>query len=103
MTTKQKATPEARRTAERDESQSQERSNPAMVARDAMIAERLEQMPKSCRAGYLRATRGEASPRQAIKSSCLECVGWERVEVRRCTDLGCPLWMYRPFKEDGQQ
>jgi hypothetical protein len=55
-------------------------------------------MPKSCRATYLKATRGKASPRVAIKAFCLECVGWNRPEVARCTATACPLWMYRPWK-----
>jgi hypothetical protein len=56
-------------------------------------------MPKSCRAGYLRAAEGTASPREAIKAFCLECVGYKRVEVRRCTATACPLWAYRPWQD----
>jgi hypothetical protein len=59
-------------------------------------------MPKSCRAAYLKATCGKASPRMAIKAFCLECCGWQRKEVRLCTGLACPLWAYRPFAEDEQ-
>ena len=70
-------------------------------ARARAIAERLTRMPKSSQAGYLRATRGEASPRAAIKSFCLECVCWDRGEVRRCTGGECPLWLYRPFRQGG--
>jgi hypothetical protein len=59
-------------------------------------------MPKSCGAEYLQATRGKASPRVAIKAFCLECVGWNRPEVARCTATACPLWMYRPFRRGGE-
>ena len=68
-------------------------------ARQAAIARRAKQMPSSCRASYLKATRGKASPRVAIKAQCLECVGWQRPEVARCTATACPLWMYRPWRQ----
>ena len=66
------------------------------------VAKRAGQMPKSCRAAYLKATRGKASPRAAIKAHCLECVGWNRQEVQLCTGTACPLWMYRPFLKGGR-
>jgi hypothetical protein len=65
------------------------------AARRSSIERRLCQMPNHCRRVYLRAVGGR-SPRAAIKSFCLECVGWQRSEVRRCTALACPLWPYRP-------
>ena len=68
------------------------------TTRESAIAARVTQMPGSCRATYLKATRGKASPRVAIKAFCAECVGWDRAEVTRCTDTVCPLWMYRPFR-----
>lgn len=72
------------------------------TARQSAIAQRAGQMPTSCRTTYLRATRGNASPRVAIKAFCTECVGWNRREVQRCTATACPLWMYRPFMEGRQ-
>jgi len=54
-------------------------------------------MPKACRSTYLRAVGGRW-PKSAIKAFCLECVGWQRAEVARCTALACPLWAYRPFR-----
>lgn len=55
-------------------------------------------MPKLYQHGYERALRGKASPRQAIKAFCLECVGYERNEITQCTDTGCPLYRYRPYQ-----
>ena len=54
-------------------------------------------MPSLYRGSYLRTATGNASPREAIKAHCLECCGWDRAEVSRCTGLACPLWCYRPF------
>ena len=56
-------------------------------------------MPKLYQGGYERAISGKASPRQAIKAQCLECVGYERDEIPRCSDTGCPLYYYRPFQK----
>ena len=51
-----------------------------------------------------RAVRTKKRPRRpgervthapAIRDYCLRCVGYERAEVRRCTDSGCWLWPYR--------
>ena len=74
----------------------------AEAARESAIARRASEMPKAYRPNYLRAARGKASPRMAIKAFCLECVGWQRQEVRRCTGVACPLWRYRPFVEDDE-
>ena len=32
----------------------------------------------------------------AIKIKCLECVNWQREEVKRCTAPLCPLFALRP-------
>jgi len=57
-------------------------------------------IPKLYQGGYERAVSGRASPRQAIKAFCLECVGYENAveEIRRCTDAGYPLYVYRPYR-----
>ncbi len=36
-----------------------------------------------------------ARARIAIRNHCLECVGYNAAEVRRCTDHACWLWPYR--------
>jgi hypothetical protein len=87
------SSPDAKRHASRSEAPA---PDPERL-RKARIAQRAGQMPKSCRAGYLKAAEGKASPREAIKAQCLECVAWNRAEVRRCTATACPLWMYRPW------
>ncbi len=62
------------------------------------IQKKAANMPETMRKGYLRAAEGTASPRAAIKSHCLECVGYVRAEVTQCTDEACSLFLYRPFQ-----
>lgn len=66
-------------------------------ARRPAVEKRLAAMPAIYRAGYLKALAGR-SPKAAIKAHCLECVGWQRAEVTRCSSLACPLYGYRPFQ-----
>ena len=68
-----------------------------MTSREAQIAERRKQMPRAYRRTYDRAVRG-SSLRACINAQCLECCGWQRVEVAACTDLGCPLYAVRPYQ-----
>jgi hypothetical protein len=66
----------------------------------ALVRQRLETMPCSCRNTYLRAMRGR-SRNAAIKAFCQMCVGWQhRRDVTDCTDPACPLYPYRPFRGD---
>ena len=80
-----------------DES-AQDRLSRLDPARRASVEDRLSQMPNLCRNTYLKAVGGK-SPASGVKAFCMECVGWDRVEVRRCTASACPLWAYRPFQE----
>ncbi len=73
--------------------------DPELAAR--RIAKRRADMPKAYRKNYDKAMIGK-SLRAATKAFCLECVVWERVEVRLCPSVSCPLWLYRPYK-DGPQ
>ena len=59
--------------------------------------ERLNQMPARYHATYRKAMSGR-SLRAAVNAHCLECVAWEREEVRLCTAPGCPLYHYRPYQ-----
>jgi hypothetical protein len=68
--------------------------------RDAAIETKARKIPISGRGNYFRAARGIASPRQAIKAHCMECLGWNRHEVRNCTSVACPLYCYRPYQQD---
>jgi len=31
----------------------------------------------------------------AIRANCLECVGWNNLEVKQCTSKKCPLYPFR--------
>ncbi|MCJ7776854.1 MAG: hypothetical protein MUP16_00850 [Sedimentisphaerales bacterium] len=64
-------------------------------SREQQIADRLAQIPESQLEIYLRATKGK-NRAAGVKAFCYQCCGYEREEVKLCTDLGCPLWMYRP-------
>ena len=65
------------------------------MTQQEQIEKRLGQMPQTMRNTYQKAMRGR-SQKAAIASFCFECVGYARAEVRLCTDLGCPLYPYRP-------
>lgn len=47
-----------------------------------------------------KALLGEATPGQAIKAHCQQCVGYEEVVVRvgDCGSKACPLWHHRPYQ-----
>ena len=50
---------------------------------------------------YRRAMTGKSRV-MAVKSFCAECLGWEKPlakAIRACTDRGCPLYPYRPYRE----
>ena len=55
-------------------------------------------VPESRKGIVEKAYRGTASPRQAIKAKCYECVGYEDMSrgVRECSSSACPLWAFRP-------
>lgn len=65
------------------------------VERQEQIAARLAQIPKLYRATYEKAVRGK-SRKAALRAFCAECCGYQIKEVYLCTDLGCPLYPYRP-------
>ena len=68
--------------------------------RRTLIEERALQIPKAYQTGYLRAAAGRGPIRAAVKAHCLECMSWVRAEVTRCPSLACPLWSYRPYRDD---
>jgi hypothetical protein len=63
------------------------------------IAQRKTDTPKKYQQAYMKSVSGDASPREAIKSFCLECMGWMRTEVTKCDTVACPLNYYRPYQE----
>jgi hypothetical protein len=74
----------------------------AMKTRAEKIVARLGSVPKIYRGTYRKAVEGK-SLRAAINAQCLECVCWQREEVRLCTDSGCPLFAVRPYQDSPQQ
>jgi len=38
---------------------------------------------------------GRRSPTKAMRAFCVDCMGGNRAEVRRCSSVGCALWPYR--------
>ena len=54
---------------------------------------------ESYRKNFDKALLGH-SLRAAIKAKCLDCVCWEKNEVKKCTVVTCPLWLYRPYGKD---
>ena len=47
----------------------------------------------------------DRSRKDAIKIFCVECVGGApgyRKEIRDCTDRGCPLYPWRPYKGESK-
>lgn len=58
------------------------------------------QVPTLWRPLYVRAHSFRASPRQAIKAKCQNCVCYEdaRNRISECSTFTCPLWPYRPYQ-----
>lgn len=42
----------------------------------------------------------QGSRAAADKLKCLECMDWRPGEVRRCSCEDCPLWNFRPYRQD---
>ena len=64
------------------------------------ISERTAAIPLSLRKTYTRAVK-RVSFTSAIKAMCQMCMGWDigfRKDIRHCTDLACPLYLYRPYR-----
>lgn len=59
---------------------------------------RLSTIPESAQSVFQRSWAKKASPRQAIKAQCLECMGFDRKGIAGCTSYACSLWEYRPFQ-----
>ncbi len=61
----------------------------------------LEQVSEAApsKLNHFRKAYAHKSLRSAITAKCLECVGFEPAEIRRCTGSGCPLYEVRPYQE----
>jgi len=62
------------------------------------IAERRADTPVSCRKNYDKAMSGKSRP-AGVKAFCLECMGWDKGEVKACDTVQCPLFPYRPYRK----
>jgi hypothetical protein len=69
--------------------------------REAACQKRMEAAAPMFRPVLAKAYSGQASPRTAIKAFCLECVGYDRKAITDCTAPACPLWLYRPYQNEG--
>ncbi len=59
---------------------------------------------ESIQRNYLKATEGNSRD-AAIRAFCYECMGYDagyRESIKNCTDVGCPLYPYRPHKATEQ-
>ena len=61
-----------------------------------LLATLREQAPASCQGMVDRLANG--SKAAAIKLHCLQCVGYERAEVAKCSSWYCPMWPFRPYQ-----
>lgn len=55
-------------------------------------------IPTGHRQYMVDAFEGTCTPRQAIRSKCLDCRDHIRDEVRDCNKFLCPLHLYRPYQ-----
>ncbi|MFC1739246.1 hypothetical protein ACFL1G_09395 [Planctomycetota bacterium] len=70
---------------------------PGKSRRVEKISEHRKQIPRIHQANYDKAISGK-SKAAALKAFCLECVCWQKEEVRLCTSPQCSLFPYRPYR-----
>lgn len=75
-----------------------QQKSPSRIHIDKIQQRRLN-FPVKYRKVYERAVSGAASPRTAIRVMCIECFGGSAGEIASCTDIACPLFMYRPYRK----
>jgi len=61
------------------------------------IQKRLNDMPSAYRNIYKKAMAGK-NRAAGVKAFCLECMGWQRNEIKNCDSVACPLYPYKPYK-----
>ena len=69
------------------------RHSPPLTQRATARAEKVAAAPPRIRDLYRRAWNG--SRKAAIRTFCLECVGYNAADVHRCTASACPLYEFR--------
>jgi len=70
--------------------------------RKEKITKHVTHIPRVYVNNYLKATRGK-SLKAAVQAMCLECTGYQKLEVRDCTALACPLYAVRPYQTPRQR
>lgn len=78
------------------------RNTPRDMAATADLATRkqaihLQGIPTRFRGIFKSAYAGK-SLRKAISAFCLDCIGFDPEEIRRCAAPACPLWAVRPYR-----
>lgn len=51
----------------------------------------------------LKKAQKKVTPMMAIKAFCNDCVGGIKADVRNCTAVKCPLYIYRPYQKDDNE
>jgi hypothetical protein len=62
------------------------------------IAKRRSDMPAIYRKTYDKAMTGK-NRAAGVKAFCLECMCWQKQEIKQCTAPQCPLYPYRPYSK----
>lgn len=62
----------------------------------------VEKVTVKYRGVFEKAFTGLVRP-AAVKAKCLQCVGYNRADVRDCEKSICPLWQYRPYRTPEQK
>lgn len=63
-----------------------------------MANDRIANVPDKFKGMMQKCLDGKGGRKNAIKTKCYECCGWEDVQerVESCTVKSCPLWSFRP-------
>ncbi len=61
---------------------------------EEIIDQYRQPVPKSFQAAYIRAVSGN-SRKAVIRCGCLQCVGWNAAEVKKCTAPRCIYYKFR--------
>ena len=48
--------------------------------------------------GIFKAAYAGRSLRRAVSAFCLDCIGLDPDEIRKCSAPACPLWSVRPYR-----
>ena len=88
-------------TAEARAKAQEARRAPLHLPEDPHLRMRVLAVPPQQRRAYLKVVTDVAGLRERVRLKCLDCSGWQREEVTRCTVRACPLWAERPYQGAG--